>query len=280
MASVCRSPGCHTLVRDGSGFCAKHPNTWSRNQYARRTQEAGRVISGEARKEARRQLLQDQPLCVECLRHDRVTPATQRDHIIPIGEGGQDATENTQPLCNDCHQTKSREESRRAQMKLSSDYEERRLPRDLRPSRIPLVVVCGPSGSGKTSYVAEHAGPHDLVIDLDVILQGLAGTGQREPYLRQALEQRNLLLRSLAVNTKHERAWFIVAAPEPEERALWHSMLGGELLVLDTTLDECLKRIDSTGASINERDRRRAAARAWFARNLERAPRSDPWTLA
>lgn len=51
-----------------------------------------------------------QPLCEECERHGRVTVATQRDHRIPLAEGGADDRSNEQALCEACHEAKSEAE--------------------------------------------------------------------------------------------------------------------------------------------------------------------------
>lgn len=42
-----------------------------------------------------------------------ITAATQRDHIIPLEEGGEDSDDNTQGLCDECHQGKSLQEALR-----------------------------------------------------------------------------------------------------------------------------------------------------------------------
>lgn len=55
------------------------------------------------------------PLCAECARQGRVTLATQRDHVIPLEEGGSDDEGNEQGLCLDCHDTKSKAERERGQ---------------------------------------------------------------------------------------------------------------------------------------------------------------------
>lgn len=55
-----------------------------------------------------------QPLCVLCLEHGRTTAATQRDHIIPLEEGGPDDESNEQGLCDECHEGKSLAERLRA----------------------------------------------------------------------------------------------------------------------------------------------------------------------
>lgn len=54
------------------------------------------------------------PLCAECERNGRTTEGTILDHIIPLGEdGSENDPNNWQTLCGDCHDEKTREESRR-----------------------------------------------------------------------------------------------------------------------------------------------------------------------
>ncbi|WP_229418200.1 HNH endonuclease [Massilia sp. Root351] len=58
----------------------------------------------------RASLFQRHPLCAECLRNGRASPATQRDHVIPLAEGGPDDETNEQALCDACHDAKSKQE--------------------------------------------------------------------------------------------------------------------------------------------------------------------------
>ena len=104
----CTHPGCGILVRDGSGRCAKHPKqAWSKPVTATK-RTTGRKL--QAMREA---LFMRSPCCVECEKLARVTLATQRDHIIPLAEGGEDNDSNTQALCYECHEEKSKAESAR-----------------------------------------------------------------------------------------------------------------------------------------------------------------------
>jgi 5-methylcytosine-specific restriction protein A len=61
----------------------------------------------------RAELLARDPLCAECRKAGRVRPATQRDHIVPLEEGGADDVSNTQGLCDECHAAKSQAEAQR-----------------------------------------------------------------------------------------------------------------------------------------------------------------------
>ena len=58
---------------------------------------------------ARIDFLQKHPLCAECQREGKLTPATVVDHIIPH-RGDQRLfwdEKNWQPLCKDCHDKKT-----------------------------------------------------------------------------------------------------------------------------------------------------------------------------
>jgi len=58
---------------------------------------------------ARKTFLNHHPLCIECDRKGRITPATVVDHITPH-RGDQKLfwdTDNWQPLCASCHGSKT-----------------------------------------------------------------------------------------------------------------------------------------------------------------------------
>ncbi|PZR07117.1 MAG: HNH endonuclease [Archangium gephyra] len=109
----CAAPACRALVRGGR-FCADHV---SRGAAARAL--GGRGTSHErgydARwRKARAAFLAAHPLCAECQRHGRVTPARVVDHIKP--HRGDEALfwneANWQALCDftspfDCHGAKT-----------------------------------------------------------------------------------------------------------------------------------------------------------------------------
>lgn len=58
-------------------------------------------------------LERDSWLCQACLETDRVTVATQVDHIIPKSQGGSDNEDNLQAICAPCHAEKTLKESGR-----------------------------------------------------------------------------------------------------------------------------------------------------------------------
>jgi 5-methylcytosine-specific restriction protein A len=108
----CTHPGCGKLVRDGTNRCDSHKRQdWNKKP------DAPKRITGRRLQAEREALLRANPLCVRCQLKGVVRLATQRDHIVPLGEGGQDVRPNTQGLCDDCHAEKSLAERVRAQMR-------------------------------------------------------------------------------------------------------------------------------------------------------------------
>lgn len=110
----CGHPGCGALVRDGSGRCEKHQlQAWAKRPNARRR------VTGRRLQADRRRLFSGEPLCRACHSVGRVTLATERDHIVPLSEGGADEPSNIQPLCGECHKEKTLAEALRARRKAS-----------------------------------------------------------------------------------------------------------------------------------------------------------------
>ena len=104
----CTAPGCGKLVRDGSGRCEAHARpAWSKPATATKR------VTGRELQRRRARLFTSNPLCVHCQQAGRVTLATQRDHIIPLSEGGADDDSNVQALCEACHEVKSKAEAAR-----------------------------------------------------------------------------------------------------------------------------------------------------------------------
>ena len=100
----CNHPGCHKLTTER--FCEDHKQKpWAKNS------ELKRRFKGRHLQRERKRLFEEHPLCVECLKRGLARAATRRDHIIPLAEGGEDTRENTQALCDECHDRKSRAEA-------------------------------------------------------------------------------------------------------------------------------------------------------------------------
>ena len=101
----CRYPGCPGFCETGQVFCKDHM-MYSTDRV--RGSADARGYNTKWRK-ARKAFLEQHPLCVECMRGGRLTPATVVDHVIPH-RGNAELfwdEKNWQSLCKDCHDRKT-----------------------------------------------------------------------------------------------------------------------------------------------------------------------------
>lgn len=107
-ASPCRAGGCRELVRDGSGYCAKHAK---RPEPVKRESSTKRGY-GYAWQKARAGYLRNHPLCRSCEAKGLLVAAEHVDHIKPH-HGDKTLfwdSSNWQPLCAPCHSEKTASE--------------------------------------------------------------------------------------------------------------------------------------------------------------------------
>ena len=100
----CRYPGCPNLCDKGV-YCLQHMEFSSDRM---RGGADARGYNSEWRR-ARKAFLQKHPLCAECGKAGKLTPATVVDHIIPH-RGDKRlfwVEKNWQPLCKSCHDQKT-----------------------------------------------------------------------------------------------------------------------------------------------------------------------------
>lgn len=213
----------------------------------------------------RRQYLAAHP---DCQHEGCAAPAAEVDHKESVASR-PDLRLRWSNLRGFCKHHHSQRTARDQSFGMSAEARARTWPDDLKPSAIPLTIVCGAPGSGKSTWVREHARPDDIVIDMDQIKSRLSGTSiySAEPrWTGPALEERNRLLRSLSGSPTSSRAWFIVSAPEPAEQQWWQARLGGSVHVMDTPEDECVRRINADHRRIGHRDRMVERCREWHAK--------------
>lgn len=110
----CKHPGCHKYAVLGSSYCREHAEV-HRAQYALRDRQRGtRTQRGYSNQwlAASKAFLTAHPMCAECEKQGRHTPATEVDHIIP--HKGDKVLfwnrDNWQALCHRCHSAKTARE--------------------------------------------------------------------------------------------------------------------------------------------------------------------------
>lgn len=108
-----------------------------------------------------------------------------------------------------------------------------------------VIVVSGAPGSGKSTYVKKHKSDRDLVVDLDALASALSGRdqlyGENAPVMDALISVRGALYNTIkARNGKWKTAWVITTGKDADSIA---SALGGSVVTMDTSKDECKKRV-------------------------------------
>ena len=118
-----------------------------------------------------------------------------------------------------------------------------------------VYIVWGAPASGKTTYVREHKGKYDIVIDLDYIASALSMRDDVQDKNSDAffiaLDVRNLLYDLIAERKYNfDKVWIVTMLPERDKRIRLQQKLKAELIYINATKEECLfrARIDETRA--------------------------------
>jgi len=102
-ATPCHHPGCPMLVNDGP-YCQVHKKQVNNQYDAMRGSPSERGYDTTWVK-LRAAFLSEHPLCFECERHSRLTPASEVHHILPIDKYPELRLDkgNFMALCKPCH---------------------------------------------------------------------------------------------------------------------------------------------------------------------------------
>lgn len=121
-----------------------------------------------------------------------------------------------------------------------------------------IYLIYGPPGSGKTSYVLEHIGPTDIMIDFDRIYAAISGKPEYtdiDNLFNRVLGVREYLETSIFDFPDVPNTWVIRGAALSEEREKWAGLGAREKLML-ASKNECIRRISKD-------PRRRGNQREW-----------------
>jgi 5-methylcytosine-specific restriction protein A len=99
--SPCAFPGCPRLT--GGRFCDEHAKQDAREYERYRRDPDTRRHYGKAWKRIRDRYIAAHPLCEQCKRSGRLTPAQEVHHILPLSQGGTHDPTNLMSLCTACH---------------------------------------------------------------------------------------------------------------------------------------------------------------------------------
>jgi 5-methylcytosine-specific restriction protein A len=108
----CRYPGCPALT--AKRYCSEHQRQVDK-EYNRNHRPYKKLYNSARWQRLRKWFLSKHPLCTECERQTRITPATVVDHIKPH-QGDPELfwdENNLQALCKPCHDRKTAREDGR-----------------------------------------------------------------------------------------------------------------------------------------------------------------------
>lgn len=98
----CAYIGCPRLAVNGQ-YCAVHQKEMERHyNHFQRDLECNKRY-GRAWKRIRDRFIKAHPLCEECRKQGRLTPAAEVHHILPLSDGGTHDYDNLMALCKACH---------------------------------------------------------------------------------------------------------------------------------------------------------------------------------
>jgi 5-methylcytosine-specific restriction enzyme A len=111
MKKYCAAFPCSNFALIGSSFCVDH-------QPKRAPKETDPFYLSPVWRRFRAWYLSNHPLCEQCEKEERLTPADMVDHIIEIKDGGALTSEdNAMSMCWKCHGVKTANETNRRRSK-------------------------------------------------------------------------------------------------------------------------------------------------------------------
>lgn len=207
--------------------------------------------------------------------------STDADHIESVADRPdlRLVWSNLRPFCHQHHASRTARDqgfARRGVEHVADAARASRHPEWLKPSRVPLTILCGPPGSGKSTYVRQHAGPRDMVLDIDVIAAALSGLPlytPGRPWVEASLRWRNSRLGLLGtVSSRWPHAWLILAEPTVRWRDWWRStMRPARTLIFAPPIEVCRRRVKAATDRAHQCEKRLEVVESWFL-NFERGP--------
>lgn len=97
----CSYAGCPELT--DSRFCEQHAKQEAKRYEKYDRDPATRRRYGREWKRIRDRYVTEHPLCEECKKQGKLTPAQEVHHVIPLSKGGTHAEDNLMSLCTPCH---------------------------------------------------------------------------------------------------------------------------------------------------------------------------------
>jgi predicted kinase len=209
-------------------------------------------------------------LCEICLTTGKVVAAIEVHHIIPLTK--QNITnpkiayghDNLLALCKSCHR---KQHGLTLTMRDGLYFNDKGEVMTNKQTKVTIVWGC--YGSGKTTYVKQNMTHGDLIIDLDMIGQAISlcdKTDVPKNLLYTSLKVRDFIYQLIAtrdINT--ENVWVVAGLPTKTERETLRERLNAELIHMDVTKEECIRRV-MADKERKDKDKQVEIIEAWFSK--------------
>ena len=158
--------------------------------------------------------------------------ANEADHIVPLVEGGAPFDpDNLRAACKPCNAGRT---------------SKRKAEEGWRSSSTRIILVAGPPAAGKTTYVEQHRGDGDVVIDFDLIAEAVGsrqGHDHAGAFTDAARVARGALLRQVRRGGIHaDVVWLVSANPRAVEMFPHH-----EARVIDPGYEQVVAQARAAG---------------------------------
>lgn len=121
-----------------------------------------------------------------------------------------------------------------------------------------VFIITGPPGAGKSTFARSHAGPGDIVIDVDYLAAALKLTesipADYSDVLSAVVFIRDALIKAISTNQLTYGRAFIVTTQHAKRI---QDQTGGKIITIDPGADETFRRIEADQTRSLEQQRRR-----------------------
>lgn len=128
-------------------------------------------------------------------------------------------------------------------------------------ARGAVVVLSGPPCAGKTTFARQNALEGDEILDWDEVFAEVSGL---RAHVHPPEWEDRVGVEFLRRARGLRRGWFISNAPERRKRAMLRRITGGRSLILATSAETCLRRLDASDRPAAVKTAQRVVVAAWW----------------
>ena len=139
-----------------------------------------------------------------------------------------------------------------------------------------INIIWGCPASGKSTYVSEHRGKNDITFDFDLLMMALSGLDMHTSntnLIGYVTDIRDGIIKRIKTEKKLQDAWIIVTWVDDEFKEQFKDYKSVEYILMDTTEEECLDRINNNDDRQASKDEQVKVVKEWFKKYKEQDKR-------